>query len=153
MTGAQWAELTDALKAQTESTTTALTTQAKAQRRLKSLRVAGLSLGTCDGTDAAALYEWLRIIGLHHKKVGADDFTPALCKENARGGLQASLFTNTTDNTWDTLKASIVRNFLHTAEDSHYLATLANVKQDMHDTLVASEHAHHHNWRGQGGVM
>ena len=41
VTGAQWAELTDALKAQTEATTTALTTQAKAQRRLESLRVAG----------------------------------------------------------------------------------------------------------------
>ena len=137
VTGAQWAELTDALKAQTEATTTALTTQAKAQRRLESLRVAGQSLGTCDGTDAAALREWLRILDLHHKKVGADDFTLALCKENARGGLQAALFTNTTDITWETLKASIVRNFLHTAEDLHYLATLANVKQDMHETEAA----------------
>ena len=138
VTGAQWAELTDALKAQTEATTTALTTQAKAQLRLESLRVAGQSLGTCDGTDAAALREWLRILDLHHKKVDADDFTLALCKENARGGLQAALFTNTTDITWDTLKASIVRNFLHTAEDLHYLATLANVKQDMHETEAAN---------------
>ena len=137
VTGAQWAELTDALKAQTEATTIALTTQAKAQRRLESLRVAGQSLGTCDGTEAAALREWLRILDLHHKKVGADDFTLALCKENARGGLQAALFTNTTDITWETLKASIVRNFLHTAEDLHYLATLANVKQDMHETEAA----------------
>ena len=38
VTGAQWAELTDALKAQTEATTTALMTQAKAQRSFESLR-------------------------------------------------------------------------------------------------------------------
>ena len=137
VTGSQWAELTEALKAQTEATTLALTVQAKAQRRLESLRVAGQSLGTCDGTDSAALREWLRIIDLHHKRVGADDFTLALCKENARGGLQASLFTNTTDNTWATLKASIVKNFLHTAEDLHFLATLENVKQHLHETEAA----------------
>ena len=77
VTGAQWAELPDALKAQTEATTAALQHKLKHNVDLKVFEsLASHFLPVIVPTPQ-------HFKDLHHKNVGADDVMLDLCKENS----------------------------------------------------------------------